>query len=123
MVHYFKYGVRSWFYWNTALREGVPSAWGWKQNSLVTVNPQTRTYRYTPEFYLLKHASHYVMHGAKYLNLAGTYANAMAFLNPDGSVVVLLANQKDAPQPVSIQLNGKTTTVTLQAHSVNTIKL
>lgn len=122
MVHYFKYGVRSWFYWNTALREGVPSAWGWKQNSLVTVNPQTKTYRYTPEFYLLKHASHYVQHGAKYVNLAGTYANAMAFVNPDGSVIVLLANQKDQPQAVTLLLGKKPTTVTLQPHSVNTLK-
>ena len=74
----------------------------WRQNSLVVVDKEKGEYRYSPEYYVLKHASHYVQPGARVLTLGGTYADALGFLNPDGRTVLLLANQSDAPQSVSI---------------------
>ena len=47
-------------YWNISLENGGISRWGWAQNSLVVVDPQTKSYRYTPEYYVMKHVSHYV---------------------------------------------------------------
>ena len=45
----------------------------------------------------------------------------MAFVNTDGSVAVLLANQTEEPKSVSIVLDGRTSTVSLPANSLNTI--
>ena len=45
MKHYFRYGVCAYDYWNLALRENGLSRWGWRQNSLVVVDPQKHTYR------------------------------------------------------------------------------
>ena len=123
MKHYFKYGVQAYFYWNTSLLEGGVSHWGWRQNSLVTVNKDNKTFRYTPEYYVLKHASHYVLPGAKLLDLSGSYADAMAFVNTDGSVVALVGNQTDHDQSVTLQLNGKNLTVTLSPNTLNTVVL
>jgi glucosylceramidase len=94
----------------------------WRQNSLVVVDKEKGTFRYSPEYYVLKHASHYVQPGACVLALGGTYADALGFQNPDGRIVLLLANQSDAPQAVSVEgLPGRPRTVTLPAGSLNTL--
>ena len=121
MKHYFGNGVQSYFYWNTSLLEGGISTWMWRQNSLVTVDKEHKTFRYTPEYYILKHASHFVQPGARVLDLQGGYEDALAFLNPDGCIVLLLANQASAPTTVSI--DGIEQTFTLPANSLNTILL
>ena len=123
MREYITNGCQGYFYWNTSLFEGEPSTWGWRQNSLVVVNRYAASWRFTPEFYVLRHASHYVQPGAKVLDLGGTYADALAFVNPDGQVVVLLANQTDAPASVTVQLSGKNRTLELPANSLNTITI
>ena len=119
MKHYFGNGVQSYFYWNTSLLDGGISTWMWRQNSLVTVDKESKTFRYTPEYYVLKHASHFVKPGAKVLELQGTYDDALAFLNPDGRIVLILSNQENAPTTVSIDKHP----FTLPANSLNTILL
>ncbi|MCR4765235.1 MAG: glycoside hydrolase family 30 protein, partial [Bacteroidaceae bacterium] len=121
MKHYIKNGVQAYFYWNTSLLEGGVSHWGWSQNSLVTVNKENKTFRYTPEFYVLKHASRYVLPGAKVLDLAGTYDDVLAFVNADGSMVVLLGNQTDASLKVTLQLQEQLCTVELAPNTINTL--
>ena len=124
MKHYFGNGVQSYFYWNTSLLDGGISTWMWRQNSLVVVDKEKGTYRYSPEYYVLKHASHYVQPGARVLTLGGTYSDALGFLNPDGHAVLLLANQSDTPKTVSIEgLPGRPRVVTLPAGSINTLVL
>ena len=124
MKHYFGNGVQSYFYWNTSLLDGGISTWMWRQNSLVVVDKEKGTFRYSPEYYVLKHASHYVQPGARVLTLGGTYGDALGFLNPDGSTVLLLANQSDAPKTVSVEgLPGRSRVVTLPAGSINTLVL
>lgn len=123
MLHYFNNGVSIYTYWNTSLLKGGISRWGWAQNSLVTVNELDRTFTYTPEYYVLKHASHYVLPGAKRIVLGGTYTDALCFQNTDRSVVVLLANKTDKEVDVTINLYGKSFTPTLPANSVNTLLL
>lgn len=121
MKHYIGNGVSVYDYWNTSLFEGKASVWGWHQNSLVTVGEGTGKFAYTPEFYVLKHASHYVKPGAKRLVTDGSYGNVLAFVNPDGSVAVLLGNQGDAPVNVTVSVGGKDCTLSLPAQSVNTL--
>ena len=124
MKHYFGNGVQSYFYWNTSLLDGGISTWMWRQNSLVVVDKEKGTYRYSPEYYVLKHASHYVQPGARVLTLGGTYSDALGFLNPDGRTVLLLANQSDAPKTVSLEgLPGRPRVLTLPASSINTLVL
>ena len=72
---------------------------------------------------MLKHASHYVLPGAKLLDLSGSYDDAMAFVNTDGSVVALVGNQTDHEQAVTLQLNGVNQTVTLAPNTLNTVVL
>ena len=114
-------GVSAYLYWNTSLFENGVSTWGWSQNSLIVVDKDEKTFRYTPEYYILKHASHYVLPGAKVLALSGNYDDALAFVNPDGGVVVMAANQTDAPKSVSVVVDKKVYTFEVPANSLNTM--
>ena len=88
---YFRMGASAYVYWNIALDGDGSSTWGWKQNSLIRVKDATATL--TPEFYLMKHFSHFVSRGAKYLRLSGEYSSSsVAFRNPTGEIVLISAN-------------------------------
>ncbi|MDP4226666.1 MAG: beta-glycosidase, partial [Bacteroidota bacterium] len=46
MKHYLKNGANAYLYWNISLDKGGFSRWGWQQNSLVTVDSASNTYRF-----------------------------------------------------------------------------
>ena len=123
MKQYFGYGANAYLYWNTALKEGGISTWGWHQNSLISVDTLKKTYTYNFEYYLMKHLSHFVKKGAKRLNTEGSYQNLLAFINPDKSVVVVVQNDNSEAKTVSIKVGNKTLTPTLEADSFNTFVL
>ena len=122
MLHYFSNGVSVYDYWNLALQKDGLSHWGWRQNSLVVVDATTRTSVFTPEYYMLKHLSHYVRRGAKRLITEGSHAETLAFVNPDNSVVVMMANKDVTQKTVQISEGKKTYSVTLPASSVATLR-
>ena len=123
MRHYLTNGARAYMYWNLALIEGGVSRWGWAQNSLVVVDPETGTARYTPEYHLMKHVSHYLRPGARRLDTASWtgYENLLAFVNPDESVAVVIQNDLSDPLPVRIAVGDQVVAPTLPADSFNTL--
>jgi len=121
MKHYLNNGVSVYEYWNTSLVKGGISRWGWSQNSLVVVDPESKTYNYTIEYYLLKHMSHFVRPGARKLETDGEYKDLLAFLNPDKSVVVLIANQLQTAKVVKIRIGNDTFLAELKPNSFSTI--
>ena len=116
MRQYFRMGASSYVYWNIALEGDCESTWGWKQNSLIKVVDGKGTL--TPEFYLMKHFSHFVKRGARYLKLKGEYSSSsVAFKNPDGSIVLVVANPYTDDMTVTFE--GKS--YVLPPRSINTI--
>jgi glucosylceramidase len=122
MKHYLSNGVSAYDYWNMSLLENGLSRWGWRQNSLVTVDPEQHTFRYTIEFYLLKHVSHYVQPGAQLLCLPAE-ADALAFRNPDGRVVLVVCNPEAKPLDLQVKLGSRTCALSMPPHSFNTLIL
>lgn len=123
MKHYLDNGASAYMYWNISLEKGGISRWGWAQNSLVVVDPVSKTFTYTPEYYILKHVSHYVQQGARKLVVSGSYENVMAFRNPDRSLVIVVANEGDTDKKVSIKVNDIVFAPKLKAHSFSTIQI
>ena len=116
-------GCDEWYNWNFLLpKEGI-SRWGWKQNALVELDPETRTVRYTPEYYAVKHFSHLIAQGAEIVGFAPKSADnnytVLAARNPDGDYVVAAGNFSDEPQPVSVAIGKKYLNVTLDPHTFN----
>ena len=93
MWYYFRHGAERYTYWNMALKKGGVSTWGWSQNSLCVVDPDAKTLTLQPEFYLMKHFSHFVKPGALLFKTKGRWtANTVAFENPDGSLVLVVGS-------------------------------
>jgi glucosylceramidase len=121
ICHYFRHGARNFQYWNMVLDHTGVSPWGWKQNSLVTVNTETKQVTYNPEYYLMKHLGHYLQQGAHYLSLEGDGDNLVAFANPDGTTAMLLVNRDNQPKRLSVNIAGKYINITLKPKSFNTL--
>lgn len=119
----FESGASAYMYWNLALKVGGESHWGEFQNSLVTVDPVTGTFRYNPEYYLIKHVSHFVQPGARYLRTTGVLADALAFLNPDGSLVVSMRNELGSERTVNILVDERSVVCRMEGNSINTLTL
>ncbi len=114
--HYFRFGARANVYWNMALKKDETSTWGWRQNSLLTVD--ANGYRYNPDFYLVKHLSHFVKRGAVMLETRGKMSsNALVFKNPDNTRVAVLLNPFDIKKTVTLENNS----YVLQPRSFNSI--
>jgi len=119
MKLYLSNGANAYTYWNTSLKEGGISTWGWKQNSLVSVDTVKKTYKYNYEYYLIKHFSHFIQPGAKRLETSGDFSNLLAFQNPDRSVVVVVQNETKTVKKLSLKLADKRLKATLAADSFN----
>jgi len=110
-------------YWNISTDLTGKSTWGWAQNSLVSVDTAARTFRYNHDYYLLKHLTHFVDVGANSVEATGTCDDALAFVNPDGTVVLLLRNELAHQQMVQVQVGSLTMTVNLPPDSLGTLAI
>ncbi len=120
MKHYFSQGVRAYMYWNTSLPGGAISTWGWKQNSLITVDTAQHSYRYNHEYYLIKHLSHFVQKGANRIPVTGSFDDLLAFRNPGGSVVVMAYNNQSGDRQLRMQVGAQQLEASMQPFSFNT---
>lgn len=120
MKHYLSNGTNAYMYWNTALKQGGISTWGWKQNSLISVDTVNKSFKYNYEYYLLKHFSHYIKPGAKRLETVGN-SELLAFMNPDKSIVLVLRNEGKEERKVTIKVGNKIISPTLKPDSFNTL--
>lgn len=118
--HYMENGANAYMYWNSILDETGKSMWGWKQNSLISVDSNTGAVVRNPEFYLMKHLSHFVKPGAKRFVTPEGYDFGLIFENPDGRVVGLLVNSTDKDRTINCELDGSVYPFELTAHSINT---
>ena len=123
MKYYLDHGVSLYTYWNMVLDDSGRSAWGWKQNALVTVNRTNATVTYTPEFYLFQHFSHYIPAGSVKLPSAGNFDDALAFCTPAGNIILVAANKQAYVQSVCIKMGKRNLSVTLPAKSFDTFCL
>ena len=116
-------GCDEWFNWNFLLPKGGVSPWGWKQNALIEVDPETRKFRYTPEYYAVKHFSHYVAPGSEmvaYHPKGDDGVQAVVCRTPEGKYVAVVGNSDDTGRPLTLKLGKKYRSVTLGAHSMHT---
>ncbi len=119
MKQYLGNGANAYIYWNTSLKQGGISTWGWKQNSLVSVDTVSKTYKYNYEYYLMKHLSHFVMPKAHRLKTSGAFNNLLAFQNPDRSIAVVVQNDNDTDKQIQIKIGKRSIYPLLKANSFN----
>lgn len=123
ICHYLKNGADSYVYWNMILPPKGKSTWGWSQNSMVTIDPESGAVTRNPEFYVIRHLSHFVEPGAVLMETKGHYSgSSLAFRNPDGSIILSVSNFLNREREFSWAGDSPFTAV-LEPMSLNTFVL
>ncbi len=84
-------GVNSYLAWNMVLDTkgfNLDEVRPWPQNALLTVDTGSQSLNITPTYYVFRHLAQYVEPGAYRVDVSGN-ADAVAFENPDGSIVAI----------------------------------
>jgi len=131
------YGVESWGYirdaiktvkvtsynaWNMVLDKsglGNDTTRDWKQDALLVADGTTVTA--TPAYYVFRHISQYAQPGATVLGTTG--GDAVAFKNPDGSLVAVMFNSGAANASYVVAIGGKKYQFAMPANGWATIKV
>jgi len=121
--HYFNHGANAYMYWNMVLDQTGKSRWGWKQNSMITVDNIKGTITYNPEFYLMKHMSYFIEPGATKLGVSGEFDQLLAFENPDQSLVIVIYNKENKVKKLKIKVDNQLLVADLKPVSFNTIQV
>lgn len=121
--HYLANGVEEYTFWNAILCDKGTSGWGWVQNSLIRVDSKTKSVIYTPEYYAVKHYTHFIPQGSKVIAAKESGTNHLPVLlvaRPDGKLVILAGNFNETAQTITIQTAKRFVNISLAAHSVVT---
>lgn len=120
-MKWFNAGASSNLIWNLVLDETGLSTGGWPQCSPVVIDTKQREVIRTPYFHLYQHFSHFVEPGAHLVEVEGSWGDKLAFVNPDGSVVLVVANRSDGDHPLTLNIDGRRSDrLTIPARSFNT---
>jgi glucosylceramidase len=120
--HYVSNGASAYAYWNMVLEPEGRSSWGWTQNAMITVDPATKKAIRNPEFWVFKHCARWIQPGAVRLGLEGAWsANALAFRNPDRSLVVVAINNLPTAQRRSVVVDGQAYALDCAPGSLHTL--
>jgi len=119
--HYLRHGVCAYIYWNMVLEPEGKSTWGWNQNAMITIHPETQEIIYNPEYYVMKHYAHFIKPGAIRLEISGHWSSmASVYQNPNGELVIVVQNALNHAQEFTFEGNGTNFTVMLDANSFHT---
>jgi glucosylceramidase len=123
MINDFNSGAVGWTDWNILLDEtGGPNH---VQNfCFAPVHADTKAGQliYTNSYYYIGHFSKFIKPGAKRITSSPSRSQLLstAFINPDGSVVVVVMNQSNMKTPFFLWINGNAAETTALPHSINT---
>jgi glucosylceramidase len=120
MKMYFDGWANSYMQWNMVLDQTGLSSWGWAQCSMISVDKNTKAVTYNPQFYCAKHFSYYVKPGAYRIYSGGNYSDKIAFMNPDGDMVLVVKNNITTDLAVAIKFGNYKIEPIVPANSFNT---
>src|SRR4051812_13622061 len=106
-------GVNSYSAWNMVLDTVGMSLDNWPQNALLTVDRSTKKLNVTPAYYVFRHFSYFISPGATRIGTTGS-TDALAFKNPDGSVIVEVYNKAAAAKKMTVGVGSALSQVLYQ---------
>jgi glucosylceramidase len=124
MIHDFNSGAEGWTDWNILLDEkGGPNHVG--NYCFAPIHADTRTGQliYTNSYYYIGHFSKFIRPGARRIVVAPSRSMLLAtgFVNPDGSVAVVVMNQTAKAGEYHVRVGATVVTVHSPAHSIQTV--
>jgi len=135
----YPYAVESWGYLKNAIAKAnvtAYNAWNmvldsagknldttrpWPQNALLTVDTSAKTLTVTPVYYVFRHFSQYVVPGAKRVATSGSSPDAVAFKNPDGSIVAVMYNSGSSAKTTILAVGSAKVQFSVPANGFATV--
>jgi glucosylceramidase len=117
-------GVSIYSAWNMVLDtqgQNLDEERPWPQNALLAVDRGARTLNVTPAYYVFRHFSQFVHPGAT--RVGTNDANALAFMNTDGSVVTVLHNSGGSARDTTLSVGGTTVQFSIPGQGFATVNL
>jgi glucosylceramidase len=115
-------GVNSYSAWNMVLDTVGKSLGNWPQNALLVVDRTAKTLTATAAYYAFRHYSQYIAIGATRIGTTGTN-DAVAFKNPDGSIITEVYNKGTAVKTMTVSVSGTLYRFDVPAHGWATLRL
>jgi glucosylceramidase len=119
-------GVNSYSAWNMVLDTVGMSLDAWPQNALLVVDRSAKKLIVTPAYYVFRHFSQYIAAGATRIGTSGS-TDALAFKNPDGSIIVQLYNKGASSKKMTVGVGSALSQTLYQfdvpAHAWATLKV
>jgi glucosylceramidase len=115
----------AWVDWNLMLdKRGGPNHVGNYCSAPILVDTQTGLPLYQSSFYYLGHFSRYIRPGAERILHAGTTdaLETTAFLNPDGTIAVVVMNRTEQAVPFAVQCHDQAARTISPPHSIMTLR-
>lgn len=115
-----------WIDWNLALNfDGGPNHVGNLCSAPVLIDADNNAFEYQSSYFYIGHFTRFIKQGAQRILCASTRMalETTAFVNPDGSVVVIALNRSDQPIPFKLEVNDLEYLQELPAHSIATCLL
>ena len=109
--------------WNMVLDtvgKGNDTCRDWNQDALLTVNTSSKALNVTPAYCVFRHFSQFVDVGAT--RVATTGGDAVAFENPDSSLVAVMYNSGSANGNYIVNIGGKMLQFAMPANGWATVK-
>jgi glucosylceramidase len=120
-----KAGANSYSAWNMVLDTvglGTDTMRVWPQDSLLVVDRKAKTLTATAAYYVFRHFSQYIQPGATRVATTGTALDALAFKNPDGSIVTIMYNMGSSPAMTTLAVGGTMLQFSVPANGFATVK-
>jgi glucosylceramidase len=124
MIHDFNSGAEGWTDWNILLDEkGGPNHVGNFCFAPIHADTRTGTLIYTNSYYYIGHFSKFIRPGAKRIVVAPSRSKLLAtgFVNPDGSVAVVVMNQTAQGRQYHVRVANMEMIVKTPPHSIQTV--
>ncbi len=114
--------VNAYMAWNMVLDtvgRSLDDVRPWAQNALITVDKNAGKLVITPTYYVFRHLSQYVDPGAVRVGTQG--GDALAFKNPDGSIVTVMFNSGGQANATTLSVAGAMLQFSIPAHGWATV--
>ncbi len=123
VVNYLNAGCDTFTYWNMLLNEDAKSTWGWKQNSMITIDEENKTYKHNPDYHVMALVCSCIKPGAKRIVYAARSKVGIAFKNPDGSIHFMASNFLDREDVGTVTIDKETFELKLDPFSITAFRV
>ncbi len=124
MINDFNSGAEGWTDWNILLDErGGPNHVGNFCMAPIHADTRTGALIYTNSYYYIGHFSKFIRPGAKRILAAPSRSMLLttAFVNPDGTVVVVVMNPTDKGGDYNVAVGAGSVQISSRPHSIQTV--